>query len=52
MKVGNIDFNENLKNLSLSKFKKLYKDGDFEKKTGEPVEKVAKMLGIKVPKQD
>ena len=53
MKFGSLDFNEKvLARLSLSKFKRFWKQGSFEAKTGVSDIEAAEAIGIKVPKRD
>jgi len=51
MKIGKIDFSDKLKSLSWTSFKKYYKDGGFEVKTGKTAEQAAILLEIKTPKK-
>ena len=51
MKIGKWDFSEKLKSLSFYEFKKFWKDGNYQEKTGQTVEFAAKEIGIKLPKK-
>lgn len=51
MLIGKFDFSEKLKNLTLANFKKFWKDGGYESKTGKTENEAALIVGIKVPKK-
>lgn len=47
MIIGGWDFSEKLKSLTFAEFKKFWKAGDYERKTGLTVELAAKKFEIK-----
>lgn len=48
MRIGNYDYNEQLKLLSFSNFKKFWNDGEADR-VGMTAEEAAKVFEIKVP---
>lgn len=47
MLIGKFDFSEKLKNLTLANFKKFWKDGGYEAKTGKTAEQASVIVEIK-----
>jgi len=47
MIIGKWDFSEKLKSLSFTAFKKFWKEGDYEAKTGLTIDQAAKEFGVK-----
>ena len=50
MQIGKLDFNEKLKSLSWTNFKKFWNEG-YEVQTGLTAEQAAGKFGIKVPEK-